>query len=64
MALKLWLSGRPERDPQQRRRDAAQAGVVAQMVKREFLHLPFERDALKMLPREVFDRAKQMFADA
>jgi len=64
MALNLWLSNRPDRDPQQRRRDAAQARVVAQMVKREFLHLPFERDALQMLPRDVFDRTKQMFADA
>jgi hypothetical protein len=64
VAHKLWLSRRANRDPQQRRRDAAQARVVAQMVKQEFLHLPFERDALKMLPREVFDRASRMFADA
>lgn len=64
IAHKLWLAGRLDRDPQQRRRDAAQARVVARMVKREFLHLPFERDALMMLPREVFDRAKQTFADA
>lgn len=64
VAHKLWLSGRPDRDPQQRRRDAAQAKVVALMVKREFLHLPFDRDELKMLPREVFDRAKQLFDGA
>jgi hypothetical protein len=60
-AHKLWLSGQPDRDPTRRRRDAAQARAVAQIVRRYLLHLPFEASDLRMLPRDLFDAAKPLF---
>lgn len=54
---KHWLSGRPDRDPVKRRRDAVQAQAVHDLTRRYLLHLPFDPDALRMLPRQVHDKA-------
>ncbi|MFS8039151.1 GSU2403 family nucleotidyltransferase fold protein [Xanthobacter sp. AM11] len=63
-AHKLWLSQQPGRDPLKRRRDAAQAKAAGHMVRRYLTHLPYERDALRMLPRALFEAAGPLFADA
>ncbi|MCK6534100.1 MAG: nucleotidyltransferase domain-containing protein [Polyangiaceae bacterium] len=61
-AHKLWLSRRGDRDPVQRRRDEAQARVVAILVRDHLQHLPYEAGALRMLPKAVFDQARPLFA--
>src|ERR1700732_1628837 len=43
------------------RRDALQARVVAQFVSRHPSHLPFEADALRMIPRNLFGTAAPLF---
>ncbi|WP_243368992.1 GSU2403 family nucleotidyltransferase fold protein [Microvirga solisilvae] len=60
-AHKLWLSRNPDREPTKRRRDAAQAQVVAQMVARYLIHLPYDRAELRMLPKELFEQAAGLF---
>lgn len=60
-AHKLWLSRRPDRDPIKRRRDETQARVIGHLVAKYFAHLQFAPDQLKMLPKNVFDDAKQLF---
>jgi len=60
-AHKLWMSRKSDRDPTKRRRDAAQAQAVAQIVARYLVHLPFDGDAMRMLPRELFEEAKPLF---
>jgi hypothetical protein len=35
--------------------------VVAQLVARYLVHLPFEADELRMIPRPVFDDAQPLF---
>ena len=59
---KHWLSGRPDRDPLKRRRDAAQAQVVHDLTRRYLLHLTFDPDALRMFPRQVHDQAMSTLA--
>ncbi|MBB4039389.1 hypothetical protein GGR34_001031 [Microvirga flocculans] len=60
-AHKLWLSRQQDREPTKRRRDAAQAEAVAQIVSRYLVHLPFDEAEMRMLPRELFDLAKPLF---
>jgi hypothetical protein len=60
-AHKLWLSQKPDREPIKRRRDAAQAEVVARMVARYLIHLPFDGAEMRMLPRELFAQAESLF---
>lgn len=59
---KHWLSGLPDRDPVKRRRDAVQAQAVHDLTRRYLLHLPFDPDALRMLPRQVHDKAMSALA--
>jgi hypothetical protein len=58
---KLWLSARPDREPQKRRRDLAQAQVVGQIVSRHLTHLSFEDDDMRMIPKDLVDRARPLF---
>jgi hypothetical protein len=60
-AHKLWMSQQPDREPTRRRRDASQAEAVAQIVSQYLMHLPFESDEMRMLPREVYEQAKPLF---
>lgn len=60
-AHKLWMSRQPDREPTKRRRDAAQAEAVGRIVSHYLLHLPFDENDMRMLPREVFQRAKPLF---
>ena len=60
-AHKLWLSRSPDRDPTKRRRDAAQAEVVAQMVARYLIHLPYDSAEMRMLPKDLFEQAAGLF---
>ena len=62
VARKLWLSKRQDRDRLRRQRDEAQARTIAQLVVRYFPHLPFVREELLMLPKEVFDDAGPLFS--
>lgn len=61
-AHKLWISRRPDRDPTMRRRDVAQAVAVDEIVARRLTHLPYDPDALRMIPRAVFEAANPRFA--
>lgn len=63
-AHKLWVSQRADREPTKRKRDAAQAKAVAQLVAQYLTHLPYEADELRMIPREVFEDAKPLFETA
>jgi hypothetical protein len=64
-AHKLWMSKRTDREPTKRRRDAAQAEAVAQLVARYLTHLPYDADELRMIPRDLFEDARSLFkADA
>jgi hypothetical protein len=60
-AHKLWVSQRADREPIKRRRDDAQARAVAQLTATYFEHLPFDVEALRILPRVVFEAAKPLF---
>jgi hypothetical protein len=60
-AHKFWLSKQPDRDPAKRRRDESQAEAVAQLVARHLVHLPFEADELRMIPRNLFEAATPLF---
>jgi hypothetical protein len=60
-AHKLWISQRADRDPLKRKRDAAQAKAVAQLVVRYLTNLPYEADELRMIPRELFEEAMPLF---
>lgn len=60
-AHKLWMSQRADRDPAKRRRDEAQARAVAQLAARYLTNLPYEEGELRMIPRELFERARPMF---
>lgn len=61
-AHKLWLSKRQDRDAIKRRRDEAQARVIAQLVAKYLPHLPFVAEQIKMLPKEVFEPAEPLFS--
>jgi hypothetical protein len=54
---KLWVSNRENRDQIKKRRDREQARAVAEMVRQYMLHLPFEMDALRMIPRDIAEAA-------
>ncbi len=58
---KAWLAKQPDREAAKRKRDAAQAVCAAQIVTRYFPHLPFASDDLRMLPRKVYEDARQLF---
>lgn len=58
---KHWLSGREDRHPLKRKRDAAQARWVAALVVCQMPHLPFDFDVLRSFPREVVEQAKPLF---
>ncbi len=61
---KHWLASRADRDSVKRRRDEAQAFAVAALVREYFRHLPFETDALTILPRAAVDAALRDFGAA
>lgn len=61
-AHKFWMSTRPDRDPVKQRRDGVQARVAADLITTHFPHLAFERDELRMLPKEVMEAAVPLFA--
>lgn len=60
-AHKLWVSKRADREPVKRRRDLAQAKAVAQLTVSYFDHLPYEANAIRSLPKAVFEDAKPLF---
>lgn len=59
---KHWVAQRLDRDPVKKQRDAAQAQAVGAIVTRYLLHLPFEADELRMLPKDVVADAAHLFA--
>jgi hypothetical protein len=59
---KLWLSARPDRAPEQRARDLAQARAVGQLVATHMPHLPFDPKTLKSFPRPLVEAATKLFA--
>jgi hypothetical protein len=59
---KFWLSKAEDRQVLKRRRDRAQAEVVAEITTRYFLHLPYERNDLEAIPMRPFEDAKPLFA--
>lgn len=61
VAHKLWMSKQPGREPPKRRRDAAQAAAVAQIVARYLTHLPYDASELRMIPRTLFEDARILF---
>jgi hypothetical protein len=58
---KLWLSKRKDREPLKRRRDEAQARVVAHLVVEYMPHLRFAPEDLRMLPKDVVEDAAPLF---
>jgi len=58
---KLWLSKQLHRDPLKKARDRAQAMTVSTLVKQHLQHLPFDKDALRMLPLAVVEPAIAAF---
>lgn len=58
---KLWLSEQPNRDPSSRRRDAAQARAVAQLVVQFLPHLPYVHGEIGVIPRAAFEAALPLF---
>jgi hypothetical protein len=61
-AHKHWLSKQRNREPAKRRRDAAQAEAVGQLVSEHLVHLPFRAEEMRMIPRDVFEEAESLFA--
>lgn len=60
-AHKLWLSRRSDREPIKRQRDAAQAKTVGALVANDLTYLPFDAEQLRMLTKEVINRAAPLF---
>jgi hypothetical protein len=58
---KYWISTREDRDPLKRKRDSDQARAVAAMTTDYLPHLPFDSDALRMIPRDVVEAARHLF---
>ena len=54
---KLWLSKQALRDPIKKLRDREQALTVARLAFEYLQHLPFNSDALRMLPLEIVESA-------
>jgi hypothetical protein len=63
-AHKIWLSRRDDREPVKRLRDKKQAECVASLVSTYLPQLPFSDDQLMMLPKDVVDHARPLFAAA
>lgn len=61
-AHKFWLSQRMDREPIKRRRDRQQAEAVAALVATHMPHLPFEAEALRMLPHDLVNQVGPLFA--
>lgn len=59
---KAWLAQRPDRNVEKRRRDRAQAEVVADLVARYLPHLSFDDPALAALPTALRDQAAMLLA--
>lgn len=60
---KAWLSSRDDRDPGKRRRDRAQAELVAALVARYLPHLGFDDPALRALPAALRREAPSLLPD-
>jgi hypothetical protein len=58
---KYWAAAREDREPIKRRRDREQAVAIAELVATYLPHLPFEADALRMLPKELFSEVEPLF---
>jgi len=58
---KHWISARQDRDPLKRTRDSEQARVVAELTAAYLPHLPFDSNALRMIPRDVVEAAGHLF---
>lgn len=56
---KFWMSRRSDREPQKRKRDAAQARAVA-TVATQYLDMPFQAKELSALPLELVKGAKEL----
>jgi hypothetical protein len=54
---KAWLAQRPDRNVEKRRRDRAQAEVIADLVARYLPHLSFDDPALTALPAALRNQA-------
>lgn len=53
---KLWLSGKTDRSPLKRPRDAAQARILAQLIREHLPHLPLKQSDLRFLPKDLVER--------
>ncbi|HMN87875.1 MAG TPA: GSU2403 family nucleotidyltransferase fold protein, partial [Bauldia sp.] len=58
---RLWLSEQPDRSAAERTRDRAEAESVAAIVSGRFVHLPFDRQALRAVPPALLDLAEPVF---
>jgi hypothetical protein len=56
---KYWMSRRPDREPEKRRRDAAQARAVASVAS-QYLNMPLGAKELSALPLELVKGAKEL----
>ncbi|MHB1117827.1 GSU2403 family nucleotidyltransferase fold protein [Sideroxydans sp.] len=56
---KAWLSNQPDRDPVKKPRDAAQAGMMLDMLRQYLPLFPLEQEHLRYFPKELIDN----FAD-
>jgi len=61
VAHKYWVSRREDREPIKRRRDGEQAKAIAALVATHMPQLPFEPEALRMLPKELVAEVKPLF---
>lgn len=59
---KAWLAERADRHPQKRRRDRAQAELVAGLLVRYLPHLPFEDPILGALPAALRNQAPSLIS--
>jgi hypothetical protein len=61
-AHNYWLSKRSDREMVKKRRDGEQAKIIAALVATYMPYLPFEYEQLRMLPKELFEKVKPLFA--
>jgi hypothetical protein len=61
-AHKNWVSKQLDRDPIKKRRDAEQAMAVGEIVGKYLPHLPYDLEAMKMLPDNVAREAVGLFS--
>jgi hypothetical protein len=50
---KQWLSKQPDREPDKKQRDHAQALAVIEVVRTRFQHLPLDENAERMFPKRA-----------